>query len=63
MTLTEAEAIGISCRVWEVWEPRDDDRRCPSAEWLATAMKAVLNRYKGPLTVSQLRKLANRLSK
>jgi hypothetical protein len=62
LTLTEAENIGIPCRVWELWEPCDEDRRCPSAEWLATAMKAVLNRHKGPLNVSQLRRLANRLS-
>jgi hypothetical protein len=63
LTLTETVAIHIPREVWEIWEPCGDDRRCPTAKWLADATHAVLGRRKGPLSVSQLRRLTKKLGR
>jgi hypothetical protein len=63
LTLVEARALGIPRAVWETWPLCGDGRRCPSARWLADATHAVLNRRKGSLSISQLRRLTKKLGR
>lgn len=63
LTIAEAAALDIAHDIWETWDLCGDGKRRPTAEWLAKATSAVLDRRKGPLGVSQLRRLTRKLGR